>query len=104
MLSNYKRINILKEIEYFEDYNEVSRLILKLSDKYPDNDKIHDAVTAMARIGLYVNNMIKEQDLVEKWMTESRSDKNRALERARKADKKLEETEQQLKDYKKTYG
>lgn len=104
MLSNYKRINILKETEYFADFNLVSKLILDLKEKDPNDDLVSDAVSAMARIGLYVNNMIMEQDLVEKHMTTSRSDKNRAITRAREADKRLEEAEKMLNDYKKMYG
>jgi hypothetical protein len=104
MLSNYKRINILKETEYFADFNLISGLVLDLKKKNPDDDAIADAVSAMARIGLYVNNMIMEQDLVEKHMTTSRSDKNRAITRARTADQRLQEAEKMLKDYKNMYG
>lgn len=103
MLSNYKRINILKEVEFANDFNLVSSLLLKWQ-KEQNLENIDEAVRALAKIGLFVNNMIMEQDLVEKWMSENKSDRNRAIERAREADKKLEEAEQLLKDYKKVYG
>ena len=84
-----KKIHNLKEIEYYTNYNFVGEIILKLKKKYPDNKKISEAVTAMTQIGFYVNELISDRRMYDQALIENRSDKLRAIERARRAEEEL---------------
>lgn len=88
-----KKIDNLKELEYYTNYNTVSDVILKLRKKYPESEKVKDAVDAMTQIGFYVQNLISDTYYFNKSLEMYRSDKLRAIERARKAEKKLQQYE-----------
>ena len=47
-------------------------------------------------VGFYVHNLITNERLYEQSLSEYRSDKIRAVERARVAEKKIEELEQEI--------
>lgn len=47
-------------------------------------------------VGFYVHNLITNERLYEQSLSEYRSDKIRAVERARLAEKKIEELEQEI--------
>ena len=51
-------------------------------------------------VGFYVNNLIRDERLYEQSLSEYRSDKIRAVERARLAEQKVTELEQQLEKLK----
>ena len=51
-------------------------------------------------VGFYVNNLIRDERLYEQSLSEYRSDKIRAVERARTAEQKVTELEQQLEKLK----
>ena len=59
---------------------------------------------AWQQIGFYVHNMIIEQKHYDTSISEFRSDKNRAIIRAREAELKVEKLEKKLKEYKSVYG
>jgi len=96
-----KKIENLKEIEYYTNYNLVGEVILSLKKKYPDNEKIDEATRAMTHIGFYVQNLIQDRYYYDKSMSEYRADKTRAIERARRADAKVQELQKLLQAYKK---
>lgn len=90
-MSLSKKIENLKEMEYISNFNYVAQVILKLSKKYPDNKRIKEAVDAMTQIGFYVNELMQNQHWYEHSLSQYRSDKLRAIERARRAEKQLNE-------------
>ena len=88
-----KKIQNLKEMEYCANFNLVGEVILKLRKKNPENETIRQAVEAMTQIGFYVNELMSNQYYYEQSLSEYRSDKLRAVERARKAEAHAAEIE-----------
>lgn len=86
-----KKIQNLKELEYYGNFNLVGEILLKLKKKYPDNEKISEAVDAMGHIGIFVTEMMQNQYFYNKSIEDYRSDKLRAIERARRVEKELEQ-------------
>lgn len=86
-----KKIQNLKELEYYGNFNLVGEILLKLKKKYPDNKKISEAVDAMGHIGIFVTEMMQNQYFYNKSLEDYRSDKLRAIERARRVEKELEQ-------------
>ena len=86
-----KKIQNLKEMEYYGNFNLVGEILLKLKKKYPNNEKIHEAVDAMGHIGIFVTEMMQNQYFYNKSIESYRSDKLRAIERARRVEAELEE-------------
>lgn len=96
-----KKIDNLKELQYYGDFNLVADVITRLKKKHPDNTKIIEAVDAMTQIGFFVQNLISDRYFYNESMNQYRADKIRAIERARKADKLVEELKKELVVYKK---
>jgi hypothetical protein len=90
-----KKIQNLKEMEYYGNFNLVGEILLALKKKYPDNEKLKEAVEAMTQIGFFVTEMMQNQYMYDKSLEEYRSDKLRAIERARRAETALEEHQNQ---------
>lgn len=96
-----KKIDNLKELQYYGDFNLVADVITKLKKKHPDNTTLIEAVDAMTQIGFFVQNLISDRYFYNESMNQYRADKIRAIERARKADKLVEELKKELVVYKK---
>lgn len=90
-----KKMQNLKELEYYGNFNLVGEMLLALKKKYPDNEKLKEAVEAMTQIGFFVTEMMQNQYFYDKSLEEYRSDKLRAIERARRAEAALEEHQKQ---------
>tara|TARA_R100000231_G_C5303581_1_gene158309 strand:- start:512 stop:817 length:306 start_codon:yes stop_codon:yes gene_type:complete len=99
-----KKINNLKEIDYYSNFNLVGEYIVKWKKLKEDSKPLNDMYFAWQQIGFYVHNMIIEQKHYDKSLSEYRSDKNRAIIRAREAELKVEKLEKKLKEYKSVYG
>jgi len=95
-----KKINNLKEIEYYTNFNLVGEHIVKSKKLKPDNVALNDMYFSWQEVGFYVNNLIRDERLYEQSLSEYRSDKIRAVERARTAEQKITELEQQLEKLK----
>ena len=85
-----KKIQNLKEMEYYTDFNLVGEVLLKLKKKYPNNETLKDAISAMSHIGVFVTEMMQNQYYYDKSLESYRSDKLRAVERARRVEDELE--------------
>ena len=92
-----KKMQNLKEMEYYGNFNLVGEVLLKLKKKYPNNETLSDAVSAMTQIGFFVTEMMQNQYYYEKSLESYRADKNRAIERARRVEKEIEELEKKWK-------
>lgn len=86
-----KKMQNLKEMEYYGNFNLVGEVLLKLKKKYPKNETLEEAVSAMTHIGFFVTEMMQAQYYYEKSLSEYRSEKLRAIDRARRVEKQLEE-------------
>lgn len=92
-----KKMQNLKEMEYYGNFNLVGEVLLKLKKKYPNNETLSDAVSAMTQIGFFVTEMMQNQYYYQKSLESYRADKNRAIERARRVEKEIEELEKKWK-------
>ena len=91
-----KKLNNIKEGEYYGNFNLVGEYIIKSRKAKPDNKAINEMYYCWQEVGFYVHNLITNERLYEKSLSEYRSDKIRAIERARTAEKKIEELEQEI--------
>lgn len=91
-----KKINNFKEIEYYTNFNLVGEYIVKSRKLKPENKALNTMYFSWQEVGFYVNNLIRNERLYDQSLSEYRSDKIRAVERARKAEQKITELEQQL--------
>ena len=99
-----KKINNLKEIDYYSNFNLVGEYIIKWKKMKEDSKPLNEMYFAWQDIGFYVHNMIIEQRHYDTSISEYRADKNRAIIRARDAEEKLEKLEKEMQKYKKIYG
>jgi hypothetical protein len=99
-----KKLNNIKEAEYYANFNYVGAYIVKSRKAKPNNEPLNKMYFAWQEVAFYVNNLITEQRYYNKSLGEYRADKIRAIERARLSDKKVQELEEQLNKYKALYG
>ena len=91
-----KKLNNLKEGEYYANFNLVGEYIVKSRKAKPENKAINEMYFWWQDVGFYVHNLITNERLYEQSLSEYRSDKIRAVERARIAEKKIEELEKEI--------
>jgi len=91
-----KKLNNIKEGEYYGNFNLVGEYIVKSRKAKPENKAINEMYYCWQEVGFYVHNLITNERLYEQSLSEYRSDKIRAVERARVAEKKIEELEQEI--------
>jgi len=94
------KINNLKELEYITNYNLVGEHIIKNKKLKPENIALNDMYFCWQEIGFYVNNLIMNERLYDQSMEEYRSDKLRAVIRARSAEGKLKDLEKEIEKLK----
>lgn len=99
-----KKLNNIKEAEYYANFNYVGAYIVKSRKAKPNNEPLSKMYFAWQEVAFYVNNLITEQRCYNQSLGEYRADKIRAIERARLSDKKVQELEEQLNKYKALYG
>ena len=95
-----KKINNLKEAEYYTNFNLVGEYIVKIRKAKPDNEAINDMYYAWQELGFYVHNLIVNERFYEESLSEYRSDKIRAVTRARNAEEKIIELEKEIQQLK----
>ena len=95
-----KKINNIKEAEYYTNFNLVGENIIKSRKLKPENKALNKMYFSWQEVGFYVHNLIGSERLYNDSLSEYRTDKIRAVERARVAEDKvkgLEEETQRLK-------
>jgi len=98
------KINNIREAEYYGNFNTIGEKIIKWRKAKPKNKELNEMYFCWQDVGFYVHNLITNERLYEQSISEYRSDKIRAVERARKAEQKIEELEKELQKYKTLYG
>lgn len=83
------KIENLKDIEYYSDYESLANILLGWSKK-KENAQLDECMRALTQIAFYVNNLQTDRWAHNKIVSEYRADKLRAIERARKADELAE--------------
>jgi len=91
-----KKINNLKEAEYYANFNLIGEYIVKWRKAKPENESINEIYFCWQEIGFYVHDLITNQRLYNESLSEYRTDKIRAVTRARTADVKIAELEKEI--------
>ena len=84
-----KKLNNFKEGEYYANFNYVGEYIVKSRKAKPENEPLNEMYFAWQEVGFYVHNLITNERLYEQSLSEYSSDKIRAVERARSAEKEV---------------
>ena len=79
------KIENLKDIEYYSNFESLSTILLEWNKK-KQNAQLDECIRAMTQIGFYVNELQSDRWAYKKSFSEYRADKLRAVERARKTD------------------
>ena len=91
-----KKLDLLKAIEFANDFDMMSNILLEWKAKKP-SEVVDKMIDANIRMYYYSFNMEESVRLMRKMVSEYRADKLRAVERSRKAEKRIEELEEKLK-------
>lgn len=94
-----KKIENLKYIQYVTNFNIVSSTLQKWIKLKP-NKEVDQMLGALAEIAGYVNNLESNENMRNKIISQYRADKIRAINRAQKAEEKIEELEKEVSAYK----
>jgi|13_taG_2_1085334.scaffolds.fasta_scaffold11106_6 predicted nucleic acid-binding Zn-ribbon protein len=89
-------MNVLQRKSYQLYFDWLGQKILEWYDNKPANNDLKNCVKAMKQIGTHNNNLQIECDINKKLLSKMRLEKNRAIERARKSDARVEKLELQI--------
>ena len=95
-----KKINNIKEAEYYTNFNLVGENIIKSRKLKPENKALNEMYFSWQEVGFYVHNLIGSERLYNDSLSEYRTDKIRAVERARVAEDKVKGLEQEIQKLK----
>lgn len=95
-----KKINTLKDLEYFGAFTYCTEMVLKWEKMKPDNPEIKEFARSIAVVFFYVNEIQNDRLMYDKAMSEMRSDKNRAVLRSRKSELQITELQNEIKKLK----
>ena len=101
------REEMFKKFEVMEDLELTSNLLIIQQNVFdwckakPDNKKLNEVCDAVVKISFTCNKLQLEKNNYHIAMKEYRHDSIRAIERARKAEDRIEELEQELKVHRK---
>ena len=95
-----KKLNNIKEGEYYGNFNLVGEHIIKSKNLKPKNKALNEMYYAWQEVGFYVHTLIGNERLYNDSLSEYRSDKIRAVERARVADDKVKALEEEIQKLK----
>ena len=85
-----KKLDNLKDIANSEVVNNI---LLEWQKKHPTNDRLETLINAVLQIHFYVQELQNDRHLLMLSIDEYRQDKKRAIDRARKAESKLQAKE-----------
>jgi cell fate (sporulation/competence/biofilm development) regulator YmcA (YheA/YmcA/DUF963 family) len=87
---NTNKMELIKELEYVTNYQTLGNKLMKWG-KESSNEEIKECKGCLAEIGIYVAHLEYERRTYEKTIESYRSDKVRALKRARRVEAELNE-------------
>ncbi len=91
-----KKLNNIKEAEYYTNFNLIGEHIVKSKKLKPENQALNDMYYAWQEVGFYAHNLITNERAYEQSLSEYRSDKVRAVIRAREAEQQVAELKVQI--------
>lgn len=97
---NTNKMELIKELEYITNYETIGNKLIQWG-KESNNKDIKLCKDCLAEIGIYVAHLEYERRTYDKVIESYRGDKIRALERARRVEKELEEARVDAEKYRK---
>lgn len=88
-----KKLDNLKDMQYLANSEVVNNILLEWQKKHPTNDRLETLINAVLQIHFYVQELQNDRHLLMLSIDEYRQDKLRAIDRARKAESKLQAKE-----------
>ena len=98
------KINTLKDLEYFGAFTYCCDIVKKWEELKPDNEELKELSRSLAVVFFYVNTIQSERILYDKYMSDSKSEKNRAIMRARKSESEIDELKAEIQRLKNISG
>ena len=95
-----KKIHNLKHLKYLANFDVIANTFLDWQEKKP-NDTVEKLMGSLIDINYYITEIYKNELYYNESLNEYRADKLRAIDRAQKAEKKVEELEQEILKLKK---
>lgn len=95
-----KKIHNLKHLKYLANFDILANTFLEWQEKKP-TDKVDELMGCLIDINYYITEIYKNELYYNESLNEYRADKLRAIDRAQKAEKKVEELEQEILKLKK---
>lgn len=96
-----KKTDNLLHLEYLAHSEILNGRLLEWSKARPDNKELKQCVEAALKIVFYVNRLDMDRETYNKIIADYRLRSTRSIERARRAEERVEELEKQLAVYKK---
>jgi len=92
------KIKNIKDVEYFSNMELLSTLVLDAMKKQT-SETLEKMAKAISEVTFYVNELQSDRWAYDKALSDYMADKNRAIERARKAEKQNEDLQIIIKKY-----
>ena len=86
-----KKLDNLKDMQYLANSEVINNILLEWQKKHPTNDKLETLINAVLQVHFYVQELQNDRHLLMLSIDEYKSDKLRAIERARRVEHKLEQ-------------
>jgi hypothetical protein len=93
-----RKIDNFKDMEIWADINLLASVILKQYSK-KKTERLEEMAEAISRITFYFQENLNNKRLYKKAVSEYRLTKNRAIERARRAEEENYKLKQKIKKY-----
>ena len=97
----YKKFEVMEDLELTSNLLTLQSNVLEWHKSKPNNKKLNEVCSAVVKVSFTCNKLQLEKSNYHIAMQEYRHDSFRAVERARKAEDKIEELEKELAIYKK---
>ncbi len=91
----------MKDLEFYSAFTMASSIVNKWIKAKPDNQELKNLSQSLVDIFFWSNNMEQELRLHQQALNEYRNEKNNAILRSRKAEKKLEAMKKEMDKLKK---
>lgn len=95
-----KKIHNLKHLNYLANFDIIANTLLEWQEKKP-TDAVDKLMGSLIDINYYITEIYTNELYFNKALNEYRADKLRAIDRATKAEKKVEELEKEIAKLKK---
>lgn len=86
-----KKLDNLKDMQYLANSEIINNILLEWQKKHTTNDKLETLINAVLQVHFYVQELQNDRHLLMLSIDEYKSDKLRAIERARRVEQKFEQ-------------